>query len=336
MSRDPKGQEPAAPEGAPRSPGRQHQPVMCAEIVQLFEPAAGGVIVDCTVGDGGHGEALLTSLEPPIRLIGIDRDEQALARAAERLDPFGRRVVLRHRSFDGLSAVLAQEGQAKVAGILYDLGIASGQIDTPERGFSYQSTGPLDMRMDATSKLTAREVVNEYDLDHLERVIRAYGEERFSRRIARAIVAGRPIENTSELAAIVIDAIPAAARRHGRNPARRTFQALRIEVNDELAQLEASLPQALDALTAPGGRICAISYHSLEDRRVKSFFRKYSKGCICPPRLPECGCGARPLLREVRRGAMKASEVEVASNPRASSARLRCAERTGEAEAASG
>ncbi|RIK10840.1 MAG: 16S rRNA (cytosine(1402)-N(4))-methyltransferase [Acidobacteria bacterium] len=306
-----------------------HLPVMCAEVVQLMAPASGGLIVDCTLGSGGHAEALLNELEPPIDLIGLDKDEAAIARAKSRLSQFGSRADLEHADFDDLEAVLQQKSKQDVAGILYDLGVSSPQLDRAERGFSYQRSGPLDMRMDASAPgISAREVVNEYEEAQLEKVISRFGDETSARRIAKEIVASRPIATTGELAEVVTRAIPAAKRRSGRHPARKTFQAIRIEVNGELDRLESSLSQAARVLKSPGGRIVAISYHSLEDRVVKAFIASMSKGCVCPPRLPACACGREPLMRPVTRRPMRPSAREIRSNRRAASARLRCAERT--------
>lgn len=306
-----------------------HLSVMCEEVVQLLAPASGGLIVDCTLGSGGHAEALLNELEPPIELIGLDKDQAAIDRATTNLSQFGRRVTLAHADFDQLEAVLDRKSKREVSGVLYDLGVSSPQLDLAERGFSYQRSGPLDMRMDASSsKMSAKDVVNEYEEAELERVISRLGEEPSARRIAKAIVESRPIATTGQLADVVTSAIPAARRRSGRHPARRTFQAIRIEVNDELERLKSSLSQAARALKSPGGRIVAISYHSLEDRVVKTFMASMTKGCICPPRLPSCACGREPLMRAVTRKPLRPSAEEVCANRRAGSARLRCAERT--------
>lgn len=306
-----------------------HIPVMCEEIVRLLAPVAGGLIVDCTLGSGGHAEALLNELDPPSDLIGLDKDQAAIGRATINLSQFGSRVKLEHADFDRLEVILGQKSKPDVSGVLYDLGVSSPQLDLPERGFSYQRNGPLDMRMDFSSaELTAKNVVNEYGEAELEQVISRYGEEPSARRIARAIVASRPITTTGELAEVVRSAIPAARRRSGRHPARKTFQAIRIEVNRELTRLESSLSQAARILKSPGGRIVVISYHSLEDRVVKTFMTSMTKGCTCPPRLPKCVCGREPLMRLVTRKAMRPSAEEVRANRRAGSARLRCAERT--------
>ncbi len=328
-----------------------HDPVMVEEIVELFRPVPPGVVVDATVGLGGHARALLAALDH-IGLVGVDRDADALAAAASALAGFGERVTLRQARFDQLSTVLRELGagdvpegktgsvperktgyvperkKGGVSGVLFDLGVSSPQLDRPERGFSYRHDGPLDMRMDQRQTKTAADVVNRYDEDSLAEVLARHGDERFARRIARAIVAARPLSRTTELASVVRDAIPAPARRRGGDPARRTFQALRIEVNEELDALGPALDAALDELV-PGGRCVVLAYHSGEDRIVKDRFRQAeSGGCICPPGLP-CVCGAVPRVRLLGRGARKPSPEEVARNHRAESARLRAVEKLG-------
>lgn len=326
MSRD---RQADSTKSRPSASEPDHLPVMCEEVLRLLAPASGGLIVDCTLGSGGHAEALLDELDPPIDLIGLDKDQAAIDRATGNLSRFGRRVSLEHADFDQLEAVLDSKSKREVSGVLYDLGVSSPQLDIAERGFSYQRSGPLDMRMDPSSSgVSARDVVNDYAEAELEKVISRYGEEPSARRIAKAIVTSRPIATTGELADVVTSAIPAARRRSGRHPARKTFQAIRIEVNEELDRLESSLSQAARALKSPGGRIVAISYHSLEDRVVKTFLTSMTKGCICPPRLPTCACGREPLMRAVTRKPMRPSAEEVRANRRAGSARLRCAERT--------
>jgi 16S rRNA (cytosine1402-N4)-methyltransferase len=262
-------------------------------------------------------------------LIGLDRDDEALEAAAERLAPFGNRVRLVHRDFGQLAEVLEELDEEQLAGVLYDLGVSSPQLDRADRGFRYRGDAPLDMRMDRSQPFTAADVVNGYDERRLAGVIGRLGEERFAGRIARAIVrrrAERPFESTEDLAAVVRDAIPAATRRTGPHPARRTFQAIRIEVNGELDALAASLPAAIDALR-PGGRVAVISYHSLEDRIVKRTFAEGAKGCTCPPDLPVCVCGRQAALRVLTRRPVRPAEQEIEDNPRADSARLRVAER---------
>jgi 16S rRNA (cytosine1402-N4)-methyltransferase len=300
-----------------------HQPVMLAEVVDLFASVPAGAFVDATLGGAGHASAVLDA-RPDLDLVGLDRDADALEAAGRRLAPYGDRVVLRHARFDELDSVLDDEDQTEVSGLLFDLGVSSPQFDRADRGFSYRADAPLDMRMDQQQPRTAAEVVNEYDEDELASVLARYGDERFAKRIARAIVAARPVATTAELADIVRDAIPAAARRRGGHPAKRSFQALRIEVNDELEVLPGALDQAIDAL-APAGRCVVLAYHSGEDRIVKERFTEaVTGGCTCPPRLP-CACGAVPRARWVTRRARPGAD-EIARNPRAASARLRAVE----------
>jgi 16S rRNA (cytosine1402-N4)-methyltransferase len=306
-------------------PNFAHEPVLIQTVAELFAPVPPGTVIDGTVGAGGHARKLLES-HPHLDVLGLDQDDQALDAARATLASVGSRVRLRKARFDHLSEVLRDGGIDNVSGVLLDLGVSSPQLDVAERGFSYRSDGPLDMRMDRTRTLTAGTIVNEYDERRLAQVLEEYGDERFAERIARAIVARRPLHSTGELADIVRSAIPAATRRRGGHPARRTFQALRIEVNDELNILTPTLTQAIDALTHRG-RCAVLSYHSGEDRIVKSAFREAaSGGCTCPSGLP-CTCGAKPLVKLVKRGAWKATADEIARNPRAESARLRAVER---------
>jgi 16S rRNA (cytosine1402-N4)-methyltransferase len=302
-----------------------HLPVMAERIVEIFRPVPTGVLVDATVGGGGHARLLLEA-RPDLSLVGIDRDPAALAAAAAILAPFGDRVTLRHSRFDHLDTVMTDLQTKPVSGVLFDLGVSSPQLDEGERGFSYRHDGPLDMRMDPTEQWSAADVVNGYSELELVRVLQEHGDERFAIRIAAAIVAERPIETTGQLASIVRDAIPAPARRRGGHPAKRTFQAIRIEVNRELQILPESIDTALD-LTVPGGRVAVLSYHSGEDRIVKDRFRRaVTGGCTCPPGLP-CVCEAVQTIRLLRPGAWKPTEAEVQANPRAESARLRAAEK---------
>ena len=299
-----------------------HRPVMLDEVVAAFAAVPAGLLVDATLGGAGHAVALLAS-RTDCELLGIDQDADALSAAQARLASFGARATTAGARFDGLAEVL---GQRRAVGVLFDLGVSSPQLDRPERGFSYRFDAPLDMRMDTRGTTTARDVVNGYDEHDLARVLREYGDERFAGRIARAVVAARPVETTGELAEIVRGAIPAPARRTGGHPAKRTFQALRIEVNDELGVLRRALVAAIDLL-APGGRIAVLSYHSGEDRIVKEILRSAATGgCTCPADLP-CACGAVATMRLVRRGGSTPTSDEIASNPRAESARLRVAER---------
>ncbi len=310
----------------------EHRPVMLDEIVAVFATVPAGVVLDATLGAGGHTEALLTS-RPDLSVIGIDRDEEALAAATARLAPFGDRFRAVHARFDDLHLIMPTDQiprptidpQDGLSGALFDLGVSSPQLDRADRGFSYRQDGPLDMRMDRSAPWSAADVVNGYDVEDLARVIRRYGDERFASRIARAIVAARPLETTAQLAAVVTDAIPAAARRTGGHPATRTFQAIRIEVNAELDALPAALDAAIEA-TKPGGRIAVLSYHSGEDRIVKERFRVATGACDCPPGLP-CVCGAVQTVRLVRRVPKRPSVEEREANRRAGSARLRVAER---------
>jgi 16S rRNA (cytosine1402-N4)-methyltransferase len=301
-----------------------HIPVMADRILEIFRPVPTGVLVDATVGGGGHARLLLEA-RPDLRLLGIDRDPAALAAAAEVLAPFGDRVTLRHARFDDLETVMT-DVKPPVSGVLFDLGVSSPQLDRGERGFSYRHDGPLDMRMDPSDQWTAADIVNGYPEVELVRVLQEHGEERFAIRIAAAIVASRPIETTAQLAAIVRDAIPAPARRRGGHPAKRTFQAIRVEVNRELEILPAAIDAALD-VTAPRGRVAVLAYHSGEDRIVKERFRHaVTGGCTCPPGLP-CVCDAVQTVRLLRPGAWKPTAAEVQANPRAESARLRAAEK---------
>jgi 16S rRNA (cytosine1402-N4)-methyltransferase len=302
---------------------------MLERCVELLGPAArpGAVFVDATLGLGGHSAALLARY-PQIRLIGLDRDPQALSRSAERLAPYADRIDLVHAVYDELPQVLDRLGIGAIDGILFDLGVSSLQLDLRERGFAYAYDAPLDMRMDQTAPLTAEQVVNTYPAADLARILREYGEERFAKRVADAIVAARakqPFTSTGPLAELVRESIPAATRRTGGHPAKRTFQALRIEVNAELAVLERAIPAAVDAL-AVGGRIAVLAYHSLEDRLVKRVLVAGAES-TAPPRLPFAPPGTEPLLTMLTRGAQEPTEEEVAENPRAASAKFRAAER---------
>jgi 16S rRNA (cytosine1402-N4)-methyltransferase len=300
-----------------------HDPVMVNEIVEVFSVVPAGVVLDGTLGGGGHAEAILTS-RPDISILGLDRDPSALEAAGRRLAPYGDRVVLQHRRFDAIDEALDGAGVDRLSGALFDLGVSSHQFDVPERGFSYRHDAPLDMRMDPTESRSAADVVNDSSVEELTDILRSYADEKFARRIAEAIVARRPVATTGELADIVAAAIPAPARRRGGHPAKRTFQALRIEVNRELDVLPVALDRAVARLTS-GGRVAVLSYHSGEDRIVKERFRHHETGgCTCPAGLP-CGCGAVARVRRVRVAARpRATEQE--RNPRSSSARLRVVE----------
>jgi 16S rRNA (cytosine1402-N4)-methyltransferase len=308
----------------------QHVPVLLERVVDLLVPALerpGSVVVDATLGLGGHAEALLQRC-PQTRLIGLDRDPQALERARDRLAAFGAQVEAVHATYDQLPAVLAERALAHVHGVLFDLGVSSLQLDQAARGFAYAYDAPLDMRMDPATALTAADVLNTYPAADLARVLREYGEERFARQIAAAVVRERrrtPFTTSARLVQLLRQVIPAPARRTGGHPAKRTFQALRIEVNAELAILERALPAAVEALDI-GGRIVVVSYHSLEDRLVKKTLTARARS-TAPPGLPVELPEHRPQLRLLTRGAEKPTAAETATNPRAASARLRAAER---------
>ncbi len=302
----------------------QHQPVMAAEILALLRTAPPGVVLDATLGGGGHA-ALVLEANPSLRLVGLDQDPDAVAAATARLARFGDRVTVLQQRFDRLGDVLDHLQVPALSAAMFDLGVSSPQLDRPGRGFSYRLDGPLDMRMDPGSATTAADVVNGWPEPRLVRLLADHGERRFARRIARAIVAARPLTTTGQLATVVRDAIPAPARRRG-HPARRVFQAVRVAVNDELEILAGALDEAIHRLT-PGGRLVVLSYHSGEDRIAKDRLRVAATGgCVCPPGLP-CVCGATPTVRLLTRGARRPSAAEVAANHRAESARLRSAER---------
>jgi 16S rRNA (cytosine1402-N4)-methyltransferase len=301
-----------------------HRPVMEAEILKVLEPVPSGVVLDATLGAGGHSEAILR-MRDDLQILGLDQDPAALHAAGKRLAQFGPRVMTHRCRFDDLREAMVTHQVASLSGALFDLGVSSPQLDLPERGFSFRNDGPLDMRMDTDRARSAAEVINESEERDLARIIRTFGDERFAERIAAAIVAARPITSTVRLAEVITTAIPAAARRTGGHPAKRTFQAIRIEVNAELEVLPRALDDAIEALV-PGGRIAVLSYHSGEDRIVKERLRSATGECACPHGLP-CVCGAVQKVRLVRRIARTPSETEIASNPRASSARLRVAEK---------
>ncbi len=305
-------------------PPYHHQPVMCREVVKVLRDVPEGVVVDATVGDGGHAEALLESL-PHIRLVGLDQDPEALRTAAERLTPHGDRVTLHRATFDALGAMLDSIGHAETSACLFDLGVSSRQLDRPERGFSYRLDGPLDMRMDPDGPVTAADIVNGTSEDTLAAMIRRNADERHARRIAAAVVAQRPFTTTTQLARAVAAAVPATTRRRA-HPARRTFQALRIEVNKELEMLERALTGAIERLS-DSGRCAVLSYHSGEDRIVKSVFRT-AAGEVPPPRpgLPPPPAPAA-TVRLLGRRARTPTDSEKAANHRAGSARLRAVER---------
>ncbi len=306
-----------------------HVPVMLDRVTELLAAAPEGVVVDGTLGAGGHALAVLearVARHGSARLIGIDRDPVALDLARSRLDVPGAEVELVRARFDRMGQVLDERGVDRVAGVLLDLGLSSMQLDHGERGFGYRTEGPLDMRMDPDGALTAADIVNTWPVAELARVVRRHGEERFADRIARAIVRARPVTTTTELAEVVRDAIPAATRRTGGHPATRTFQALRIAVNDELEALDGVLDTVVDRLLV-GGVAVVLSYHSLEDRRVKQAFARAAQGCVCPPGLPVCACGRAPRVEHLVRRPERPDAAEIAANPRARSALLRAVRR---------
>ena len=300
-----------------------HTPAMVEEVMEALNLRPGGVYVDCTVGEGGHAEALLGRTHRSVRLLGIDLDDQALSTAKRRLQDYGTRAVLVKGSFAELSRLAQGHGFAPAAGVLFDFGLSSLQLETASRGFSFSREGPLDMRFDSGQELSATRPVNEWNEAELADTIRRYGQEPRARRIARAIVSARPIGSTSELARVVRSA---SGPRRRLDPATKTFQALRIAVNDELGNIEAGLEQAR-GLLAPEGRLVALSYHSLEDGAVKRYLRRESSDCICPPETPVCICGHKATLRLISRRARKPTDREVVGNPRSRSVRLRVAER---------
>jgi 16S rRNA (cytosine1402-N4)-methyltransferase len=310
-----------------------HVPVLLDRVVALVAPALERadrertVLVDATLGLGGHTEAVLERI-PQVHVVGVDRDVHALERSRQRLAGYGERVTFVHAVYDEIADVLAQLGLQRVDAVLFDLGVSSMQLDVRERGFAYSVDAPLDMRMNDTDGPTAADVLNGYSVEELTRVLREYGEERFARRIAEAIVRERakePFERSGRLVELLYAAIPAPARRTGGHPAKRTFQALRIEVNDELSVLRRALPAAIDAIGV-GGRVVVMSYHSLEDRITKHVFAEHTRSDV-PPDLPFVPEGHEPALRLVTRGSEKASPAEIEANPRAASVRLRAVER---------
>jgi 16S rRNA (cytosine1402-N4)-methyltransferase len=304
-----------------------HVPVLAEEVRTLLAVEPGQTVVDATFGAGGHASLLADDLRGRGRLIAIDRDPSAR--------PYFERFQRAHANLQtrflrgDFATVLGQlaGNDARADAILLDLGVSSMQLDRPERGFSYAADAPLDMRMDPSADISAREIVNEWTERDLATIFKRYGEERYARQIARAIVKRRPFERTGELVETIKSAIPAPARFGDGHPAKRVFQALRIAVNDELGALEQALPAAIETLR-PGGRLAVISFHSLEDRMVKRFMRDRERGCTCPPDFPVCVCGREPELRSLTRKAVRPSAHEVATNPRAASARLRAAAKT--------
>lgn len=306
------------------SEGHQHIPVLVREVLDGLNVHPGGSYLDATVGGGGHAVAILDASAPEGRLLGLDRDPEAARRATERLSVYGDRANVVHASYVDLFQVAQREGFLPLDGVLFDLGFSSWQIQDPGRGFAFSLEGPLDMRFDPGTELTAADLVNDLPEEELADLLYRYGEETKSRRIARAIVGARPIATTGELARVVERAV--GGRRSAIHPATRTFQALRIAVNGELEAIEAALPDAVTALK-PGGRLAVITFHSLEDRIVKHFLRQESRDCICPPELPVCQCDHTRTLRIVTRKPVVPSDREVQENPRSRSAKLRVAEK---------
>ncbi len=305
-----------------------HQPVLLRETIEHLNLKPNGIYVDCTLGAAGHSTAILAA-EPTVRLIGIDQDPQALERASLRLAAYTGQVTLVQDNFRNLERILDGLGIGKVDGVLMDIGVSSPQLDDADRGFSYQQDAPLDMRMDPNQPIDAKTIVNTYSAEELTKIIKMYGEERWASRISDFIVRERkraPLETTGELVDLIKRAIPAKARATGPHPARRTFQALRIAVNDELNALQQGLEQAVEVLAAQG-RLAVITFHSLEDRIVKNFFQEMLGKCICPPDFPVCVCGRTPQGRLVTSGPLLPSQEELEDNPRSRSAKLRVLEK---------
>ncbi len=301
-----------------------HLPVLYNIILDELQLRPAGRYIDCTVGAGGHSHGILQQTAPDGQLLALDRDPHALALARERLAEFGKRATLVQASYTTLDGQALALGWTQVDGILLDLGLSSMQLNQPERGFSFRQAGPLDMRFDPQAELTAADIVNHWGEKELADVIYRLGEERYSRRIARAIVARRPIDNTLALASLIAGVVKQRSKRI--HPATRTFQALRMAVNDELGNIETVLPKAIDLL-ASGGRLAVIAFHSLEDRIVKTVFKQESQDCICPPEQPVCTCEHSAQIRRVTRKPIRPDEAETANNPRSRSARLRVAEK---------
>lgn len=300
-----------------------HIPVLYQDIILALNPKSRGRYVDGTLGAGGHAAGILDASAPDGEILGLDVDPQALKIARNSLSKFNGRAIIVQASYSTVAEQLAKVGWTRIDGMLLDLGASSMQFDTPERGFSFQSEGKLDMRFDPTNAMTASHLVNDLPEQELADLIFRFGEEPRSRQIAKVIVASRPISSTVQLAGIITSIIPPREKIH---PATRTFMALRIAVNDELSSIEKVLPQAIQALNI-GGRLAIISFHSLEDRLVKSYFRQESKDCLCPPRQPICSCGHKASIREVNRRPLIPSDLETSKNPRARSAKLRIVEK---------
>lgn len=306
-----------------------HVPVLLNEVISYLNLRQGGIYIDCTLGGGGHTSEIIERIQPGGRVVGIDQDPNALAAARRRLERYGEKVTFVHSNFYRLKEIAAGLNLPKADGVLFDLGVSSHQLDEGERGFSYMQDAPLDMRMNPEDLVTAEKLVNELSEDELAAIIREYGEERWAVRIARFITEQRkirPVHTTGELVEIIKKAIPAGARREGPHPAKRTFQALRIAVNDELNRFAGTLRDSVDILR-PGGRVCVISFHSLEDRITKEVFKEMARECICPPELPICTCGKEKQLKIITGKPVTAGTEELTANPRARSAKLRVAEK---------
>ena len=307
----------------------RHTPIMKNEVLELLAPERGGIFADGTLGGGGHAEAVLERLPENGKLYGIDRDGDAIAAASKKLERFGSRFKSVRGNFFDMRSLLSAEGVCGLDGALLDLGVSSYQLDTPERGFSYNEDAPLDMRMDRSASMSAYDVVNTYSADRLAEIIRDYGEERYAARIARRIAAERekaPIETTLQLAGLIKEAMPAASRNEKQHPAKRTFQAIRIEVNGELEELDAAISD-IESFLNPGGVLAVITFHSLEDRIVKQAFKRFEEPCICDRRAPICTCGLKPTAKIITKKPLTASEEELEANPRSRSAKLRAIRR---------
>jgi 16S rRNA (cytosine1402-N4)-methyltransferase len=303
-----------------------HAPVMLKEVLEVLQPEAGATFIDCTVGGGGHSIEIARRIVPGGLLVGIDRDDDALKAAALRLEEFKGNAIFEKGNFEDVGEIAGRLGLTRVRGILLDLGVSSHQLDVPERGFSFRQDAPLDMRMDTGEALTAEELVNTLSERELADLIWKYGEDRWARRIAKFIVKRRPVRTTGELAETIKAAVPAGARAENIHPATRTFQALRIVVNRELESLQNGLESAIGLLES-GGRICVLSYHSLEDRIVKETFSRFAGRCMCPHGLPICTCGASEIIHILTRRPVSAADTEIKANPRARSAKLRAAQK---------
>lgn len=306
-----------------------HVPVLLNETVDNLVWKKDGIYVDGTLGGGGHSKEVLKRIGSEGRLIGIDRDSDAIEAAQNKLSQYKEKLMLAHSNFSDVKNVISKFGLEKVDGMMMDLGVSSPQLDNPERGFSYMNDAPLDMRMDKDSQLTAEYIVNNYTEEEIKSIIKDYGEERWASRIAGFIVNARErkhIKSTFELVEIIKEAIPAGARREGPHPAKRTFQALRIAVNRELDEIEHSIPEIIDILN-PGGRLCIITFHSLEDRIVKDSFKKLANPCTCPADFPVCVCGKKPQVKIITRKPIIPDKDEIDNNPRSRSAKLRVAEK---------